>query len=54
MLLHKSVQFDSRVRREASSLAAAGHHVFVLELAEVPEPVLEGFARRSCLPPAAV
>jgi len=52
MLLHKSVKFDSRVRREASSLAAAGHHVFVLELAEVSEPVLEGFARRSCLPPA--
>ena len=27
MLLHKSVEFDSRVRREASALAAAGHDV---------------------------
>lgn len=52
MLLHKSVQHDSRVRREASSLAAAGHRVFVLELAEVPGPALDGFVRRSCLPPA--
>jgi glycosyltransferase involved in cell wall biosynthesis len=54
MLLHKSVQFDSRVRREASALAAAGHRVTVLELAAVPggRAVLEGFERRSCLPPA--
>jgi glycosyltransferase involved in cell wall biosynthesis len=35
MLLHKSVEFDSRVRREASALAAAGHRVTVLELAAV-------------------
>jgi glycosyltransferase involved in cell wall biosynthesis len=75
MLLHKSVEFDSRVRREASSLARAGHEVTVLELAEVARPgwppeasrrlgagghpradghpvLLDGFARRSVLPPA--
>ena len=50
MLLHKSVEFDSRVRREAESLAAAGRQVFVLELAEDSEPTLDGFMRRSCLP----
>ncbi len=59
MLLHKSVQFDSRVRREASALAAAGHEVTVLELAPVPvgegeggSARLDGFTRRSVLPPA--
>jgi glycosyltransferase involved in cell wall biosynthesis len=54
MLLHKSVQFDSRVRREASALARAGHRVSVLELAALPggTAALEGFERRSCLPPA--
>ncbi len=72
MLLHKSVEFDSRVRREASALAQAGHEVTVLELAELvgaagsqtregartgagSDPVcayLDGFARRSVLPPA--
>jgi glycosyltransferase involved in cell wall biosynthesis len=53
MLLHKSVEYDSRVRREASALAAAGHDVVVLELAVVPDSVraLDGFRRRSCLPP---
>jgi glycosyltransferase involved in cell wall biosynthesis len=53
MLLHKSVEFDSRVRREASALAGAGHEVFVLELAEIPPGAerLDGFARRSCMPP---
>ncbi len=53
MLLHKSVEFDSRVRREASALAEAGHQVLVLELAEVPggEQTLDGFRRRSCTPP---
>jgi glycosyltransferase involved in cell wall biosynthesis len=35
MLLHKSVEFDSRVRREASALARAGQEVIVLELAMV-------------------
>jgi glycosyltransferase involved in cell wall biosynthesis len=38
MLLHKSVEFDSRVRREAAALARAGHEVTVLELAPVPVP----------------
>jgi glycosyltransferase involved in cell wall biosynthesis len=54
MLLHKSVEFDSRVRREASALAAAGHRVVVLELAAVaPDArVLDGFGRRSVLPSA--
>jgi glycosyltransferase involved in cell wall biosynthesis len=54
MLLHKSVEFDSRVRREAAALAGAGHEVVVLELAPVPaeETTLDGFARRSVLPPA--
>ncbi len=52
MLLHKSVEFDSRVRREASALAADGHEVFVLELAsDVRTGALDGFVRRSCLPP---
>jgi glycosyltransferase involved in cell wall biosynthesis len=54
MLLHKSVEFDSRVRREASALAAADHAVTVVELAPVaPDATrLDGFRRRSCLPPA--
>ena len=53
MLLHKSVEFDSRVRREASALAAAGHDVTVLELAEVPsEEIMDGFRRVSAMPPA--
>ena len=53
MLLHKSVEFDSRVRREASALARAGHQVSVLELAAVPAgATLDGFARRSVLPPS--
>jgi glycosyltransferase involved in cell wall biosynthesis len=53
MLLHKSVEFDSRVRREASALAAAGHDVTVLELAPVPAGAdwLDGFRRVSSLPP---
>jgi len=32
MLLHKSVEHDSRVRREARSLASAGHEVTVVHL----------------------
>jgi glycosyltransferase involved in cell wall biosynthesis len=32
MLLHKSVEHDSRVRREAKALAAAGHRVTVVHL----------------------
>jgi glycosyltransferase involved in cell wall biosynthesis len=52
MLLHKSVEFDSRVQREASALARAGHQVRVLELASVtPGAQLDGFARVSVLPP---
>src|SRR5271157_2464371 len=52
MLLHKSVEFDSRVRREASALARAGHDVTVLELAAVPAGArLDGFARESVQPP---
>jgi glycosyltransferase involved in cell wall biosynthesis len=56
MLLHKSVEFDSRVRREASSLAGAGHEVIVLELAPVAGDGrrMDGFERRSVLPPAAL
>ncbi len=53
MLLHKSVEFDSRVRREASALAAAGHDVSVLELAQVPEQeMMDGFRRVCAMPPA--
>ena len=53
MLLHKPVELDSRVRREASALVEAGHQVVVLELGEVPggEEILDGFLRRSCTPP---
>jgi glycosyltransferase involved in cell wall biosynthesis len=51
MLLHKSVRHDSRVRREARALAQAGHEVVVLELAPVEAGDLDGFARRSVLPP---
>jgi glycosyltransferase involved in cell wall biosynthesis len=53
MLLHKSVEFDSRVRREASALAAAGHDVSVLELAAVPDDdMMDGFRRVCAMPPA--
>ena len=52
MLLHKSLEFDSRVRREASALAQAGHDVVVLELSPVPpgDECLDGVRRRSVLP----
>jgi glycosyltransferase involved in cell wall biosynthesis len=54
MLLHKSVEHDSRVRREASALAAAGHEVYVLELASVGVgcELLDGFHRVSVMPSA--
>jgi len=35
MLLHKSVEHDSRVRREARALGATGHQVTVLHLPRV-------------------
>jgi glycosyltransferase involved in cell wall biosynthesis len=56
MLLHKSVEHDSRVRREASALAGAGHRVTVLELTQLPlgGSELEGFERRSVLPGASL
>lgn len=54
MLLHKTVVHDSRVRREASTLAEAGYDVTVLELAPIArgDRTLDGFARRSAMPPA--
>jgi glycosyltransferase involved in cell wall biosynthesis/ubiquinone/menaquinone biosynthesis C-methylase UbiE len=53
MLLHKSVEHDSRVRREAKALAEAGDEVVVLELAPVPaDATLDGFRRRSVLSPS--
>jgi glycosyltransferase involved in cell wall biosynthesis len=54
MLLHKTVVHDSRVRREAATLAQAGHDVTVLELAPVADGAhtLDGFQRRSAMPPA--
>jgi glycosyltransferase involved in cell wall biosynthesis len=52
MLLHKSVEFDSRVRREARSLVAAGHAVTVVELDPGARGYLDGFARVSVSPPA--
>src|SRR4051812_26001458 len=51
MLLHKSVEHDSRVRREAKALAAAGHAVTVVELDAGARGELDGFARRSAAPP---
>lgn len=38
MLLHKSVVHDTRVRREAGALAAAGHEVTVAHLPPAAEP----------------
>lgn len=51
MLLHKSVVHDSRVRREASALADAGHHVSVVELDREAKGTLDGFRRLSGAPP---
>jgi glycosyltransferase involved in cell wall biosynthesis len=52
MLLHKSVEHDSRVRREAKALAEAGHAVTVVELDTGAGGELDGFSRRSAAPPA--
>src|SRR3954454_1442004 len=52
MLLHKSVRHDSRVRREAATLAAAGHRVTVVELDAAATGTLDGFTRVSASPPA--
>jgi glycosyltransferase involved in cell wall biosynthesis len=55
MLLHKSVEHDSRVRREARALSAAGHEVTVLHLPRERgrlDGELEGFRVRSVTPPA--
>ena len=52
MLLHKSVEYDSRVRREARALAEAGHAVTVVELDPAAQGSLDGFARLSASPPA--
>jgi glycosyltransferase involved in cell wall biosynthesis len=53
MLLHKSVEHDSRVRREAGALAGAGHEVCVVELVDLRDSPrsLEGFSRTSASPP---
>ena len=52
MLLHKSVVLDTRVRREAATLAHAGHSVTVVELDPDARGTLDGFARISANPPA--
>jgi glycosyltransferase involved in cell wall biosynthesis len=54
MLLHKSVEHDSRVRRAARALAEGGHEVTVLHLPPVAGELdgeLEGFEVRSVAPP---
>ena len=55
MLLHKSVEHDSRVRREARALAESGHDVTVLHLPRRRgelDGALDGFAVHSVTPPA--
>jgi len=55
MLLHKSVEHDSRVRREAKALALDGHEVTVLHLPRSPGPCdgpTDSFAVQSVTPPA--
>ncbi|HEY6549883.1 MAG TPA: glycosyltransferase [Solirubrobacterales bacterium] len=55
MLLHKSVEHDSRVRRAARALAEGGHDVTVLHLPRARGELdgeLDGFAVRSVTPPA--
>ena len=53
MLLHKSVEHDSRVRRAARALAEAGHEVTVLHLPRERGELdgeLDGFKVRSVTP----
>ena len=54
MLLHKSVEHDSRVRREARALLRSGHEVVVLHAPREQDGSgeLDGFALRSVTPPA--
>src|SRR6188472_102016 len=55
MLLHKSVEHDSRVRRAARALAESGHEVTVLHLPRARGELdgeLDGFAVLSVTPPA--
>jgi glycosyltransferase involved in cell wall biosynthesis len=54
MLLHKSVEHDSRVRREARALLGAGHEVVVLHAPRSSDGLgeeFDGFALRSVSPP---
>ncbi|MEX2025567.1 MAG: glycosyltransferase [Thermoleophilaceae bacterium] len=54
MLLHKSIEHDSRVRREARALAADGHDVTVLHLPRTPGELdgpLDGYRILSVTPP---
>jgi glycosyltransferase involved in cell wall biosynthesis len=54
MLLHKSVEHDSRVRRAARALAREGHEVTVLHLPRTRgefDGEIEGFTVRSVTPP---
>ncbi len=44
MLLHKGVANDTRVRREAGALAAAGHEVTVVHLPPAAEPQPSGLS----------
>jgi glycosyltransferase involved in cell wall biosynthesis len=56
MLLHKTVEHDARVRREARALAEAGHEVVVVHLPRPADPpattaAAEGYELRSAAPP---
>lgn len=55
MLLHKSVEHDSRVRREARALLGAGHEVVVVHAPQGADGLgeeLDGFELRAVAPPA--
>ena len=55
MLLHKTVEHDARVRREAGALAEAGHEVVIVHLPRGADPppsaASEGYELRSGDPP---